>query len=212
MRIMLDNYLKELPLIAILRGITPAEVIAVADVLTGEGIGIIEVPLNSPRPCESIELLAQHYRNDVLIGAGTVLDVSDISAVREAGGMLIVSPNTDVDVIHETKKLNMTSIPGACTPTEVLTAMRAGADAIKMFPAEVVSPAAVKAIRAVIPPRFCLLAVGGINIENMPEYIQKGINGFGIGSAIYRKGKSLSDIRQDAGAVISAYRQNGVKS
>ena len=205
---MLDEYLKELPLIAILRGITPDEVIAVAEVLVEEGIGIIEVPLNSPRACESIELLARHYRSDVLIGAGTVLAISEILLVREAGGKLIVSPNTDIRLISKTKRLKMLSIPGACTPTEVFTAMQAGADAIKLFPAEVIPPAAVKAIRTIIPQWLRLFAVGGINLENMPEYMQKGISGFGIGSAIYKEGKSLSAIRQDASTVISAYRNN----
>ena len=203
---MLDEYMKELPLIAILRGITPAEVVSVADMLVEAGIAMIEVPLNSPDACTSIRTLAKRYRNEALVGAGTVLSVSEVSAVRQAGAGLVVSPNTDVAVISETKRLDMVSMPGSCTPTEILGALAAGAGAVKLFPAEMISPVAVRAMRAVLPPGFPLFAVGGINAEKMPDYMRHGINGFGIGSTLYKRGKSPAEIRRDADTLVSAYR------
>lgn len=198
--------MKELPLIAILRGITPAEVVSVADMLVEAGIAMIEVPLNSPDACTSIRTLAKRYRNEALVGAGTVLSVSEVSAVRQAGAGLVVSPNTDVAVISETKRLDMVSMPGSCTPTEILGALAAGAGAVKLFPAEMISPVAVRAMRAVLPPGFPLFAVGGINAEKMPDYMRHGINGFGIGSTLYKRGKSPAEIRRDADTLVSAYR------
>ena len=205
---MLDRYIKDLPLIAILRGITPGEVISVAEVLVDAGIVIIEVPLNSPDACMSIQILAKRYQKKALIGAGTVLSVDEVIAVRKAGAGLVVSPNMNTTVISETKRRNMVSIPGSCTPTEILGALAAGADAVKLFPAEMISPVTVSAIRAVLPLDFPLFAVGGIHAENIPDYIQHGINGFGIGSTLYKRGKSLSEIRQGVSSVISAYRNN----
>lgn len=200
--------MKDLPLIAILRGITPGEVIAVAGVLVDAGIVMIEVPMNSPDAFTSIQMLANNYENKALIGAGTVLSVDEVIAVRKAGARLVVSPNTNAAVIAETKRSNMISIPGCCTPTEILTAIAAGADAVKLFPAEMISPATVKAVQAVLPPQFPLFAVGGIHAGNMKHYMQHGINGFGIGSALYKPGKSLTDIRRDAPSLISAYRNS----
>ena len=205
---MLDEYMKDLPLIAILRGITPDEVISVAEVLADAGIVMIEVPLNSPDACTSIQTLAKRYQNKALIGAGTVLSVDEVIAVRKAGAELVVSPNMNTAVITETRRQNMVSIPGCLTPTEILAAIASGSDAAKLFPAEMISPATVKAIRAVLPPQFPLFAVGGINGENMKDYMQHGINGFGIGSALYKPGKSLTEIERDANSLISAY-QNG---
>ena len=204
---MLNQYLDHLPLIAILRGISPEEILSVAEILIEEGIKIIEIPLNSPRPYESIELLAGHCKTDVLIGAGTVLNKNEVKQVKQAGGTLIVSPNTNVCIINETKKQNMVSIPGACTPTEIYIAMEAGSDAIKLFPAEIISPIAAKAIRAIIPSQSYLLAVGGINVNNMSEYMKMGVNGFGIGSTFYTKGKLLSDIKHDTRKIISVYHK-----
>ena len=205
---MLDRYIKDLPLIAILRGITPGEVISVAEVLVDAGIVMIEVPLNSPDACTSIQVLAEIYQKKALIGAGTVLSVDEVIAVRKAGAGLVVSPNMNAAVIVETKRRNMVSVPGSFTPTEILAAIATGADAVKLFPAEMISPSAVKAIRAVLPPRFPMIAVGGIHTENMKDYMQHGINGFGIGSALYKPGKSLSEIRRDANSLISAYGNN----
>ena len=202
---MLDEYMKDLPLIAILRGITPGEVIAVASVLVDAGIVMIEVPMNSPDASTSIQMLATNYKNKALIGAGTVLSVDEVIAARKAGARLAVSPNTNAAVIAETKRSNMISIPGCCTPTEILAAIAAGADAVKLFPAEMISPATVKAVQAVLPPQFPLFAVGGIHAENMKHYMQHGINGFGIGSALYKPGKSLTDIRRDLISLVSAY-------
>ena len=206
---MLDEYMKDLPLIAILRGITPGEVISVAEVLLEAGIVMIEVPLNSPDAFTSIQMLAKNYKSKALIGAGTVLSVEEVIAVRKAGAWLVVSPNTNAAVIAETKRANMISIPGCCTPTEILTAIAAGADSVKLFPAEMISPATVTAIQAVLPPQFPLFAVGGIHTENMKDYVQHGINGFGIGSALYKPGKSWTEIEQDANLLITAYQKMG---
>lgn len=197
--------MKDLPLIAILRGITPGEVIAVAGVLVDAGIVMIEVPMNSPDAFTSIQMLATNYENKALIGAGTVLSADEVIAARKAGARLAVSPNTNAAVIAETKRSNMISIPGCCTPTEILAAIAAGADAVKLFPAEMISPATVKAVQAVLPPPFPLFAVGGIHAGNMKRYMQHGINGFGIGSALYKPGKSLTDIRRDLVSLVSAY-------
>ena len=206
---MLHEYMKDLPLIAILRGITPGEVISVAEVLLEVGIVMIEVPLNSPDAFTSIQMLAKNYKSKALIGSGTVLSVEEVIAVRKAGARLVVSPNTNAAVIAETKRSNMISIPGCCTPTEILTAIAAGADSVKLFPAEMISPATVTAIQAVLPPQFPLFAVGGIHPENMKDYVQHGINGFGIGSALYKPGKSLTEIGQNANLLITAYQKMG---
>ena len=176
-----------------------------AEVLVDAGIVIIEVPLNSPDACMSIQVLAKRYQKKALIGAGTVLSVDEVIAVRKAGAGLVVSPNMNAAVIAETKRRNMVSVPGSFTPTEILAALASGADAVKLFPAEMIPPATVKAIRAVLPPRFPMIAVGGIHTENMKDYMQHGIDGFGIGSALYKPGKSLSEIRRDANSLISAY-------
>ena len=205
---MLENYMNDLPLIAILRGITPVEVTGVADILVEAGITMIEVPLNSPDACASIQTLARRYGKEALIGAGTVLQVGEVTAVEQAGARLVVSPDTNNAVISEVKQLNMVSIPGGCTPTEILNAISAGADAVKLFPAELISPAAVRAIRAVVPSGFPLFAVGGIHAENMPLYAQNGISGFGIGSTLYRKGKPSAEIRRDAGLLALACRNS----
>ena len=206
---MLDDYMKDLPLVAILRGITPGEVTSVAEMLTGAGIVMIEVPLNSPDAFTSIQKLADYYKNKALVGAGTVLSADEVMAVREAGARLVVSPNMNAAVIAETKRLDMVSIPGCLTPTEIFSAMATGADAVKLFPAELVTPAAVKAIRAVLPSQFPLFAVGGIHGGNMKEYMQQGITGFGIGSALYKPGKPLAEIERDAHLLVAAYRSVG---
>lgn len=200
--------MNKLPLVAILRGITSDEVVSVAEILVEAGMSMIEVPLNSPNACTSIQALVKRYRSKLLVGAGTVLSVSEVIAVQQTGARLVVSPNTDMTVISETKRLKMVSIPGSCTPTEILGAIAAGADAVKLFPAEMISPVTVRAIRAVIPAGFPLFAVGGIHAENMPDYIQHGINGFGIGSALYRREKSLAEIRRDANSIVAAYQNS----
>lgn len=198
------NLMHGLPLVAILRGIEPDEVEAVGDVLTGQGFGLIEVPLNSPQPLESIERLARLFPKS-MIGAGTVLTAEEVRQTREAGGRLIVSPNFNPEVVREAVKLGLICLPGVLTPTEAFAAMDAGAHGLKLFPAEVAPPRVVKALRAVIPVDVPLLPVGGINTKNMAEYLAQGATGFGIGSALYKRGKSVADIERDARVFASAY-------
>ena len=193
------------PLVAILRGITPDEIDAVADVLVAAGYRIIEVPLNSPDPLRSIERLAQRHGETTLIGAGTVMTPEDVIDVRDAGGELIVMPHIDGDVIEEAKAENLVCIPGAATPSEGFAALSAGADALKLFPAEAIPPKIVKAWRAVFPAQTKLLAVGGISSANIAEYVAAGTSGFGIGSTIYAPGRAVADIKAAASELLQAY-------
>ncbi len=202
---MLDKYFAECPLVAILRGVAPEEVVAVADILFDAGFRIIEVPLNSPQPLESITRLSQSYGQNALIGAGTVTTVDEVNAVSDAGGQLIFSPNCNPEVIRATKKLNMVSMPGCCTPSEAFAAIEAGADALKFFPANIVTPSALQAMKAVLPT-IPSLAVGGITNDNMAVYLQAGVNGFGIGSSLYKADKSLSEVRESAIEILAAFR------
>jgi len=200
------------PLVAILRGVAPNEVAEVATVLVDAGFAVVEVPLNSPDPLRSISTLNERFGEAVLVGAGTVIATDDVSRVAGAGGRLVVSPNTDPLVIEETKRLGMVSIPGACTPTEAFRALAAGADALKLFPAEALSPAAVKALASVLPGQIPLLAVGGIGAANMAEYLRAGAAGFGIGSSLYKPGKPLAQIARDAKSIVDAYASCPVDS
>ena len=193
------------PLVAILRGITPDEIDAVADVLVAAGYRIIEVPLNSPDPLRSIERLAQRHGETTLIGAGTVMTPEDVIDVRDAGGELIVMPHIDGDVIEEAKAENLVCIPGAATPSEGFAALSAGADALKLFPAEAIPPKIVKAWRAVFPAQTKLLAVGGISSANIADYVAAGTSGFGIGSTIYAPGRAVADIKAAASELLQAY-------
>ncbi len=202
---LLEKYLNQTPLVAILRGITPEEVVSVTSCLIDAGYTIIEVPLNSPQALESIALIADKFGAQALIGAGTVTQVHEVEEVHRAGGRLVFSPNCDTDVIRKTKQLEMVSMPGCCTPSEVFSALNAGADAIKFFPANIVTPDVVKAMAAVLPP--CpLLAVGGINNSNMKAYLDAGVTGFGLGTALYKPGKSLADIDSSAKDIIAAFK------
>ena len=194
----LDDYLSELPLIAILRGITPEECEPVAEALFAAGFRMVEVPLNSPQPLQSIERIAKAFGNQMLIGAGTVLTPDEVTQVNDSGGKLIVAPNTNVDVIGTAIKLGLTCIPGAATPSEAFTAMAAGAHAVKVFPAEMIGPKILASWRSVIPDTLPLLPVGGIDSHNMADYWQAGAAGFGLGSALYKPGKSLGDISASA--------------
>lgn len=182
------------PLIAILRGVTPGEVVAVGEVLFDAGFRLIEVPLNSPEPLESIARLAKAFANRAVIGAGTVLRPAEVTAVRTAGGTLIVSPNTNVEVIATTAKAGLVSLPGCATASEAFAALDAGATALKLFPAEGASPAVLKAIRAVLPAGVRVLPVGGITPGSMTPWLQAGATGFGIGSALYSPGVGLDEI------------------
>ena len=201
---MLRQLLEDLPLIAILRGIRPQDVPAAADALTGAGFRIIEIPLNSPQPLESIRHLAG--RSGLLIGAGTVLSPGEVEGVAAAGGRLMVAPNADREVIAAAKRLGMVALPGVATPTEAFTALAAGADGLKMFPAEILPPKAVKAWRAVLPASIALLPVGGITPESMADYLAAGADGFGLGSALYKPGMSAGELGQRAQAFARAYR------
>lgn len=201
---MLEPLLRELPLVAILRGIRPAEIAAAADALTGAGFRIIEIPLNSPEPLESIRHLAG--RPGLLIGAGTVLSAAEVEAVAAAGGRLMVAPNADREVIAVAKRHGMVALPGVATPSEAFAALAAGADGLKMFPAEILPPKAVKAWRAVLPRAVPLLPVGGITPEGMADYLAAGADGFGLGSALYKPGMSAAALGERARAFAAAWR------
>lgn len=190
------------PLIAILRGVTNDEVVEVTGALIEEGFTMIEVPLNSPNAVESIRRIAEAYGQDVLIGAGTVTTVDQVDAVAGAGGKLIVSPNMNPAVIKRTKELGMISAPGVATPTELFAAIEAGADAAKAFPADAIPPSTVKAWTSVAPKGYPILAVGGIHAGNMADYLTAGAVGFGIGSNLYKPGKTVDEVRAVAKEMI----------
>lgn len=201
-----DAALARCPLIAILRGITPGEVVAVGDALFAAGLRLIEVPLNSPDPLDSIARLAQAFAGRAVIGAGTVLQVSAVAAVRAAGGTMIVSPNTNTEVIAATSKGGLVSLPGIATPSEAFTALEAGATALKLFPAEGASPAVLKAMRAVLPIGVRVLPVGGITPDSMAPWLQAGAAGFGIGSALYAPGLAPDQVAVRARMFITAWK------
>ena len=201
----LDDYLAPLPLVAVLRGITPAEVPAIADALTAEGFRVLEVPLNSPDPFASIRALSAAYGTACLVGAGTVIDAADVARVREAGGRLIVMPHADVAVVREAKRHGMICLPGVATPTEAFAALAAGADGLKLFPAEAMVPAALRAWRAVLPAGTRVFAVGGIRPDNMAPWWAEGATGFGTGSNLYKPGADPFQVRTVAAAYRSGF-------
>jgi len=192
-------------LIAILRGVTPHEVIAIAEELILSGITKIEVPLNSPNAYESIETLANRFSSEVVIGAGTVLKKNEVASVCNAGGKMIVSPNVNVDVIIETKKLNMRSYPGVFTATECFEAIQNGSDGLKLFPAFLIGVDGFKALKAVLPPSLPTYAVGGVDPSNFADWLAFGVTGFGIGSYLYKVGDNVSDVGEKAKKIVSAY-------
>ena len=195
------------PLVAILRGVEPAEVIAIGDVLVGAGFRIIEVPLNSPQPFDSIRLLAKHFAgSDVVIGAGTVLSSANVAFVEEAGGSVIISPTSNCEVIAEAVTRGLVSVPGIATPTEAFAALDAGAAALKLFPAEGASPLVLKAMRAVLPVGTRVLPVGGIAPDNMHPWRAAGAVGFGLGSALYTPGMTLDAVRITATKFVDAWK------
>jgi 2-dehydro-3-deoxyphosphogalactonate aldolase len=186
-----------LPLVAVLRGIRPDEAPAVGQALVQAGWSLIEVPLNSPQPLQSIASLAKRLP-DALVGAGTVLDAGQVRDVHAAGGQLVVSPNFDAEVVREARRLGMACLPGVLTASEAFAALRAGATGLKLVPAEMIPPAAVKALRAVLPQDALLLPVGGIAIGNMDAYRSAGADGFGIGSSLYKPGMSAAEVGDKA--------------
>lgn len=202
----LSDYLEPLPLVAVLRGITPAEITEVAAALVAEGFRILEVPLNSPQPFESIHALAKAHGDRCLVGAGTVLSLDDVTRVNTAGGRLIVMPHGDVTVVREAKRQALVCLPGAATPTEALAALAAGADGIKMFPAEALPPAVLKAWRAVLPSGTLVFPVGGIRPDTMAPYVAAGASGFGTGSNLYRPGMPVTEVREQAARFAEAWR------
>ena len=199
-------YLDPLPLIAVLRGISPEEIPAISEALVSEGFRVLEVPLNSPRPFESIRLLADACGDRCLVGAGTVLAVADVARVREAGGNVVVMPHADTAVVREAKAQGMVCVPGVATPTEAFAALAAGADGLKMFPAEGLPPGALKAWRAVLPRDALVFAVGGIRPDNMGPYWAAGATGFGTGSNLYAPGAPAENVRAAAAAYAAGFR------
>jgi 2-dehydro-3-deoxyphosphogalactonate aldolase len=198
-------------IIAILRGITPPETLDVCNTLVAAGITMIEVPLNSPEALKSIAAAAKAFAGRANIGAGTVLTVGDADQVKAAGGVFIVSPDTNEDVIRRTRATGMASYPGFFTPTDAFRAIRAGATALKAFPAEVLGPKGIKAIKAVLPKDLPLYAVGGANPDNFREYFAAGCTGFGLGTYIYKPGMALTEITARAKAAVNAYDEEAAR-
>lgn len=201
------DHLGRCPLIAILRGVKPDEVVAIGEALVDAGIGIIEVPLNSPDPLESIAALARRFGDSALIGAGTVLTVEQVGQVARAGGRIIVSPSTDYDVIAATAAEGLVSAPGYFTPSEAFLALKAGATALKLFPAEAATPALVRAQRAVLPKDVPLLIVGGVKPDAVGAWFEAGADGFGLGSALYKPGQSAAQVGLQARDFVEAVRE-----
>jgi len=193
------------PLVAILRGLKPEETDGAVEALLEAGFRAIEIPLNSPEPFRSIEIAAKIAPSDALIGAGTVLTVEDVDRLEDAGGRLFVSPNVDIPVLERAVERKMVTLPGVFTPTEALAAAKAGATGLKFFPASVLGPSGITAIRAVLPPDMLVAAVGGVSEDNFADYAKAGIRAFGLGSSIYKPGLSVGEIAQRARATITAY-------
>ena len=200
------EYLDTLPLIAILRGITPDEALPVGRALVEAGLRIVEVPLNSPQPLRSIEALARELGERCLVGAGTVMSVPQVQQVADAGGRLIVMPHGDAAVIGAARARSLYCAPGVATPTEAIAALAAGADALKLFPAEMLTPAVLKALRAVLPADTLMLPVGGITPHNLAPYVDAGASGFGLGSALYKPGLSVAAVQANAAAFVRAWK------
>jgi 2-dehydro-3-deoxyphosphogalactonate aldolase len=205
--IALQPFLDRLPLIAILRGVRPEEAVPIGRALVEAGFAIIEVPLNSPCPVESIALLARELGEDVLVGAGTVMTPAQVAEVAAAGGRIIVMPHGDPVMIRAAKAAGLLCTPGIATPTEGFAALAAGADALKLFPAELLGPKVLKAMRSVFPAGTRFLPVGGIAPDNMTPFVEAGAAGFGLGSALYKPGAAAEEVGRNARAFVAAWRQ-----
>ncbi|MDB5430046.1 MAG: 2-dehydro-3-deoxy-6-phosphogalactonate aldolase [Caulobacter sp.] len=198
----------DLPLVAILRGLRPEEALDMAGVLHDAGFRCLEVPLNSPEPLESIRRISEAFGDRLLVGAGTVLTVAAVEAVAEAGGRLIVSPNADITVIAAAKARGLVSLPGMFTPSEAFAALAAGADGLKLFPAEAASPTVLKAMKAVLPADAPVFVVGGVTPETMAPWRTAGAQGFGLGSALYKPGRPVAEVEAAAAAFAAAWRKD----
>lgn len=196
---------KRCPLVAILRGVRPDEVEPIGDALVAAGFTLIEVPMNSPDPLDSIGRLVRRLDGRALVGAGTVLTPDQVRAVQQVGGRLIISPNSDLSVIAQSAQVGLVSMPGYFTPTEAFAAVQAGASALKLFPAEAATPAVLKAQRAVLPKDLPILVVGGINPDNMAPWVAAGANGFGLGSALYKPGATAAQVSEAAQAFLNGW-------
>ena len=210
---MLKSFLDRSPFAAILRGITPDEAIPVGAALVDAGFLIIEVPLNSPEPLRSIEALARRFGDSCLVGAGTVMSEADIDAVADSGGRLIVMPHGDPALVRAARARGLVVAPGIATPTEGFAALAAGADALKLFPAEMLGPPVLRSLRAVFPPATLFLPVGGVTPDNVAGFVDAGASGFGLGSGLYAPGRDPADVGRRARAYLSAWRNaaNGVR-
>jgi len=202
----LAHFLDECPLIAIIRGVTPADAEAIGDAIFEAGIRIIEVPLNSPEPLKSIEAMARRFGDSALVGAGTVLDSADVARVKDAGGRIIVSPDTNIAVVAAAAAAELVSCPGYFTPSEAFAAIRAGAHGLKLFPAEGATPSVLKAQKAVLPKAVPIIIVGGVKPDNMRPWIDAGAAGFGLGSGLYKPGQSASETLDKARAYVAGVR------
>ena len=200
-----QDALKTLPLVAILRGLRPSEALDIGEVLVEAGFRIVEVPLNSPDPFDSIKLLAQSLSKRAIVGAGTVLTVADVETLHAVGGQICISPNANPDVIRRAKALGLISFPAFFTATEAFSAIDAGADAIKLFPAELAGTTGLKAMKAVLPKTVPVFPVGGVNPDNMKDFIEAGAAGFGIGSAVFKPGDTPEIVYKKARAFVEGW-------
>ena len=201
-----ESTLAPLPFVAILRGLQPKNAEKIVGQLCESGFRAVEIPFNSPDPLKSVELAAHKFGGDILIGGGTVLDAGNVERIHDVGGQFVVSPNTDHAVIKATKSLDMISIPGVSSPTEAFAALQAGADVLKLFPAENLPPIVVKAMRAVLPKESWLMPVGGINPASIRPYLEAGANGFGLGSSLFGPDSTLKEVAKSADLFVSSYK------